>query len=103
MPIEALYSQYKGLWQQWAAENPVLLGTLATEAKGKVLTNKFASSPVSQARVLAELLPEQQLATAKVSDQATVSPACITPLEPHRQVFVFGSNTQGRHGKGAAL
>jgi hypothetical protein len=26
----------------------------------------------------------------------------ITELEPN-QVFVFGSNTQGRHGKGAAL
>ena len=26
----------------------------------------------------------------------------ITQLEPN-QIFVFGSNTQGRHGKGAAL
>lgn len=26
----------------------------------------------------------------------------IAQLEPH-QIFVFGSNTQGRHGKGAAL
>lgn len=32
---------------------------------------------------------------------APASPDYITALEPH-QVFVFGSNTQGRHGKGAA-
>jgi|GEM_PF-901782 len=30
------------------------------------------------------------------------APNRITQLEPH-QVFVFGSNTEGRHGKGAAL
>lgn len=30
------------------------------------------------------------------------SPEHITKLEPH-QVFVFGSNYAGRHGKGAAL
>lgn len=30
------------------------------------------------------------------------TPEIITKLEPH-QVFVFGSNLAGRHGKGAAL
>lgn len=101
MPVEALYSQYKGLWQQWAAENPVLMDTLATEANGKVLTDKFASMPISQARVLAELLNERQLTTASVSQQTTAAPDRITALESH-QVFVFGSNTEGRHGAGAA-
>lgn len=104
MPVEALYSQYKGLWQQWADENSVLMDTLATEAKGKVLTDKFASTPISQARALTELLNERQLTTAKISDQATAglcAPDRITALEPH-QVFVFGSNTEGRHGAGAA-
>lgn len=32
----------------------------------------------------------------------TPSPKNITKLEPH-QIFVFGSNLDGRHGKGAAL
>ncbi|MBD2078265.1 hypothetical protein H6F86_31130 [Phormidium sp. FACHB-592] len=102
MPIEALHSQYKSLWQRWATENPVLMDTLTTAAEGKVLTDKFARTPISQAQVLAELLFVQQLDAAEVSDQATASPDRITALEPY-QVFMFGGNTQGRHGKGAAL
>lgn len=31
-----------------------------------------------------------------------ITPESITSLEPN-QIFVFGSNTEGRHGKGAAL
>ena len=31
-----------------------------------------------------------------------ITPEVITSLQPN-QVFVFGSNTEGRHGKGAAL
>lgn len=31
-----------------------------------------------------------------------ITPLVITSLEP-QEIFVFGSNTQGRHGKGAAL
>ena len=99
MPVEALYQQYKTLWQQWADENPVLIETLAIAAKGKVLTDRFAATPISQARALADLLNERALGR---SGYAPASPDRITALEPH-QVFVFGSNTQGRHGKGAAL
>ncbi len=51
-----LYAEYLKLWQQWAVENPLLIKDLAVRAAGKTLTDKFASSPVSQARALADIL-----------------------------------------------
>ena len=55
------YFFYKDLWSQWAKENPSLLEDLRQKAQGKVLTDKFASSPVSQARALADILNETAL------------------------------------------
>ena len=52
------YFFYKELWSQWAKENPSLLEDLRQKAQGKVLTDKFASTPVSQARALADILNE---------------------------------------------
>lgn len=56
---ERLYQEYKALWAQWAQENPARFAELAEKAKGKVLTDKFASTEVSQARALSELLNER--------------------------------------------
>lgn len=50
------YAEYLKLWQQWARENPSLIEDLRNRADGYVLTDKFASSPVSQARALADIL-----------------------------------------------
>lgn len=53
------YSYYVGylpLWQEWAKQNPELMSELREKAKGKVLTDKFAKTQVSQARALAEIL-----------------------------------------------
>lgn len=50
------YAEYKKLWQQWANENPELMADLRKRADGKVLTDKFANTDVSQARALAEIL-----------------------------------------------
>ena len=47
--------------------------------------SQIGASPVLGDQSLAPAFPEQ-----------------VTQLQPH-QVFVFGSNTEGRHGKGAAL
>lgn len=55
---EQQYQEYKDLWQQYLTENPELLNDLREKAKGKVITDMFASTPVSQARVLAEILNE---------------------------------------------
>lgn len=56
---EQHYNEYKNLWKQYLAENPEYLKDLKEKARGKVLTDKFASTPVSQARALAELLNEE--------------------------------------------
>lgn len=51
-----LWTEYLKLWQQWAKENPEAIADLKEKAKGKVLTDMFASSPISQARALATIL-----------------------------------------------
>ncbi len=57
-PTVDLWAEYLLLWRTWAAENPDLIRDLAQRARGKVLTDRFASSPVSQARALAQILSE---------------------------------------------
>jgi len=56
---EQLWNEYKKLWEQYLNENPELEQDLLQKAKGRVLTDKFASTDVSQARALAELLNER--------------------------------------------
>lgn len=51
-----LWGAYLNLWRQWAHENPWDMADLRKKAEGKVLTDKFATSPISQARALAEIL-----------------------------------------------
>ncbi|KKM81324.1 hypothetical protein LCGC14_1330960, partial [marine sediment metagenome] len=55
-----LYTEYKKLWDQWAIENTAAIEDLRTKAAGKVLTDKFAATDVSQARALAEILNESE-------------------------------------------
>jgi len=47
---------YLPLWKEWARQNPDLISDLQTKAEGKVLTDQYASTMVSQARALAEIL-----------------------------------------------
>ncbi|MGG6262776.1 A1S_2505 family phage non-structural protein [Leptolyngbya sp. AN03gr2] len=122
---EQAYLEYRTLWQQWTIENPQAFQELVEISKGKILTDRYASSPISQARALADLVNEAKTPTqAKhyelVSKQGTIrseqhshprrsipltttapfapaSPDQITQLEPH-QIFVFGANTEYRHG-----
>ena len=51
-----LYGEYKKLWNRWAKQNPDLINDLAGKAANKTLTDKFASTDVSQARALSEIL-----------------------------------------------
>ena len=51
-----LYREYKKLWDRWAKQNPDLIKDLAGKAANKTLTDKFASTDVSQARALSEIL-----------------------------------------------
>lgn len=57
-----LWPAYLALWTQWANENPLLIEDLRHEAQGKILTDMFASSPISQARALAQILNSTSLA-----------------------------------------
>lgn len=47
---------YLPLWQEWARQNPELIEELREKTKGKVLTDMFANTRVSQARALADIL-----------------------------------------------
>lgn len=51
------YSQgYLPLWQEWAKQNPELIEELRKLSEGKTLTDQFASTRVSQARALDDIL-----------------------------------------------
>ena len=60
MSKEESWQAYKNLWRQFLEENPTLKQDLRSKASGKVLTDMFASTDISQARALAELLNERK-------------------------------------------
>jgi hypothetical protein len=51
-----LYAEFRALWWQWCMENPELLEDLRRRTAGKVLTDRFAKTPINQARALADIL-----------------------------------------------
>lgn len=53
-----LWLEYLALWQQWANNNPQLIKELkiAVLSKNNILSDMFATTPVNQARALAEIL-----------------------------------------------
>lgn len=53
-----LWAEYLGLWRQFITENPELFAELRENAKGLVLTDRFASTAVNQAHALCELINE---------------------------------------------
>ncbi len=57
-PDRDLWSAYFALWVIWAMQNPALIRELRNKAAehGNVLSDCFASTPVNQARALAEIL-----------------------------------------------
>lgn len=59
-PTTDLYAEYKDLWREWVQANPDLFAELRRLAAshGNLLSDRFATTPVSQARALAELLNE---------------------------------------------
>jgi hypothetical protein len=67
-----LWDEYLNLWRQWARENPALIEDLREKARGKTLTDKFANTPISQARALAQILTEtaEQDTTLMLADPA---------------------------------
>ena len=53
-----LYSEYLKLWERWAAMNPSLIEELRAIAQMHrgMLSDRFATSPVNQARALSDIL-----------------------------------------------
>ena len=71
---EQSWNEYKALWRQYMQENPDLVEDLISKLGNKVLTDKFATTDVSQARAIAEILNEYgSLQQSTVSDIKSMS------------------------------
>ena len=59
-PGDELYLAYKTLWRIWAINNVALIEFLIESANthNNLLTDRFASTPINQARALAEIITE---------------------------------------------
>jgi len=94
--------EYQKLWQMWANENPELIKQLKAKVnEGFTLVDSFAGDPnktVNQAEALTNIINTNKF----TDDFFDPDVGKITSL-PDNHIFVFGSNTAGRHGKGAAL
>ena len=55
---EYLWDEYISLWWQWAEANPELMNELKVHADkyNRVLSDKFATTPINQARALSTIL-----------------------------------------------
>lgn len=53
-----MWAEYLALWEQWAVAHPDLMDELGEQAikKNGVLSDMFATTPVNQARALADIL-----------------------------------------------
>lgn len=58
LSYDELYAQYKQLWREWFNENPQRLQEIAQLTEGKMITDQFARSDISQARAIFEILEE---------------------------------------------
>lgn len=69
------YVGYLPLWKEWAKQNPELIEELRKNTAGKILTDQFANTRVSQARALAQILNENLRASeaANMLDEALSS------------------------------
>jgi len=65
---------YLPLWSIWADQNPDLVATLARISAGRTLTDRFASTTVSQARALSEIIRGER-AYFEEEDIAKISPS----------------------------
>jgi len=86
---DTYYTEYKKLWDQWAKENPQLIEELRQKAQGKVLTDKFASSPVSQARALADILNETATAHVKPSKSSVQNEISVPKKESKKITYTL--------------
>lgn len=81
---------YLPLWQKWAEQNPELIEELREKAKGKVLTDKFANTRVSQARALADILnqPTKPVNSSEQSTGITSKDTALKNLEKELEKII---------------
>ena len=68
---------YLPLWQEWARQNPELIEELREKSKGKVLTDQFANTRVSQARALADILNSTNIEQTPIPENLKETPETI--------------------------
>ena len=68
---------YLPLWQEWARQNPELIEELREKSKGKVLTDQFADTRVSQARALADILNSTNVEQTPIPDNLKETPETV--------------------------
>lgn len=78
----------------WYKRNPEQLEAIKAVRPGEEITFTAPGKPPLNVRVKESPLSKQQIALAALNDR-------IETLAPE-QIMVFGSNTEGRHGRGAA-
>ena len=61
LTYDELWSSYKGLWQEFFNENPDMLLEISRLTEGKMIVDRFASSDISQARAIFEILSENNM------------------------------------------
>ena len=68
---------YLPLWQEWASQNPELIEELREKSKGKVLTDQFANTRVSQARALADILNSTNVEQTPIPENLKETPETV--------------------------
>ena len=66
------YEAYLPLWQEWARQNSTLISELKAKSAGKILTDKFARTKVSQARALTDILNNFNESATKKQDTTSI-------------------------------
>lgn len=79
MTKEASWEAYKNLWRTYLVENPDIAKDLKAKAAGKILTDKFASTDVSQARALSEILNATIKPTVDPTSQIPIDEQALEP------------------------
>ncbi len=74
---------YRGLWEQWANENPALMAELAAKSQGQPLVDRFAKTGNNQAWALSELLQARDWAAVAAPPAAAVAvvPPAAAPVQ----------------------
>jgi energy-coupling factor transporter ATP-binding protein EcfA2 len=93
---EETWQAYKNLWRDFFDENPELYKELKEKARGKVLTDQFASTFVSQARAISEILNEHYILNIPKNPKKTET----STVEPTNKVDpkTFTNHSGGAYG-----